>query len=209
MDRDPAVTQAGTYARPVAPVANVNAPPAYTTGSSVLPRDAVRWGPIWAGLLVAIGSYLLLSLLALVIGIQTVNSGVVEAQTATQTGALVAAVLAVVAFLIGGFVAGRTSAISGRASGFLNGFMVWALGILLIAILSAVGGGELFCGLNELFRQLRALTVTAGQQVDREQIAASLRDSALITFLSMAIPALAASVGGWLGARGGDEDLAY
>lgn len=211
MERDPAVAPEA-YPRPAAPVVapattNVNAAPAYGAPAAAVvdPRDAVRWGPIWAGLLVAISSFLLLSLLALVIGVETVSSGAVDSATATRSGAWIAAVLAVIAFLVGGFVTGRTSAIRGRASGLLNGFLVWALGIVLIAVLSAVGLGQLFGALGDLFGQLRSLTVEVGQQVDREQIAANLRSSALIAFLSMAIPALAASVGGWLGARGGEE----
>lgn len=215
MDRDPAVTTAstGSYATPQAGVASTPATPALTTPAGiaaplVAPRDAVRWGPIWAGLLVGIASNLLLSLLAFLIGIETVSRGAIDSQAAAQTGAWVAAVLAVLSFLLGGFVTGRTSAVRGRASGLLNGFLVWALGIVLIALLSAVGLGQLFGALGDLFGNLRQLTADAGQ-LDQAQIASNLRNSALISFLSMAIPALAASAGGWLGARGGDDAELY
>jgi hypothetical protein len=199
---DPSLTPP-SYA--TTPAANVNTAPLYPASTPVVgPRDAVRWGPIWAGLLVAISGFLLLSLLALVIGIETVSSGAVAGQDATQLGEYVAALLAVLAFLIGGFVTGRTSAIRGRASGLLNGFLVWALGIVLIAVLSAIGLGQMFGALGNLFAQLRSLTGTIGGQ-DPQEVAAALRSSALIAFLSTAIPALAASIGGWLGARGGEE----
>ncbi|MFN2484725.1 MAG: hypothetical protein ABR509_07300 [Candidatus Limnocylindria bacterium] len=190
---------------PTATAANVNAPPLYPAATPIVaPRDAVRWGPIWAGLLVAISAFLILSLLALVIGIETVSSGAVQGNAATQLGEYVAALLAVLSFLIGGFVTGRTSAIRGRASGLLNGFLVWALGILLIAVLSAIGLGQMFGALGNLFAQLRSLTGSIAGQ-DPQEVAATLRSSALIAFLSSAIPALASAVGGWLGARGGEE----
>ncbi|MDQ3879666.1 MAG: hypothetical protein M3295_01080 [Chloroflexota bacterium] len=201
MTRDPSLPLSTYSATPPAST-NVSAYPA--AAPLVAPRDAVRWGPIWAGLLVAIGSFLLLSLLGLVIGIETVSSGAVEGSQVSQLGEYVAALLAVLSFLIGGFVTGRTSAIRGRASGLLNGFLVWALGIVLIALLSAIGLGQLFGALGNLFAQLRSLTGPVGAQ-DPQEIAATLRSSALIAFLSTAIPALASAVGGWLGARGGEE----
>lgn len=42
----------------------------------VAPRDRIRWGPIWAGLLTVLGVFLLLSVLAIGIGAQTVEPGV-------------------------------------------------------------------------------------------------------------------------------------
>src|SRR3712207_2868862 len=117
MERTTYVPPTTPVAPPPAPQANINAAPPLTAaslGPPIVPaRDAVRWGPIWAGLVVAISSFLLLSLLALVIGVQTVGRTEVDTQTA-QTGAIVTAVLALFSFLIGGLVAGRTSAVPGR-----------------------------------------------------------------------------------------------
>ena len=49
-----------------------------------------------------------------------------------------------VAFFTGGSVAGMTSAMRGAVTGALNGFLVWALGSVLILLLSALGLGQLF-----------------------------------------------------------------
>ena len=210
MTTDPQVDRTG-YVPPAgpAPTANVNAPTPAPLGALAAPavypaRDAVRWGPIWAGLVVAISSFLLLSLLVLVIGVQTIESGDVdEAQTA-QTGAIITAGLALLAFLLGGIVAGRTSGVPGRAAGFLNGFLVWAVGIVLIITLTVFGGlGELFGAVGDLFAQLRVLGGGFEDEADRAAVVEGIQNSALIAFLSMALPALAASIGGWIGARGG------
>lgn len=197
-----------TSAPPPPPVStNVNAAPPAMTAASLGPpivpaRDAVRWGPIWAGLVVAISLFLLLSLLALVIGVQTVGRTEVDAQAA-QTGAIVTGVLALFSFLVGGFVAGRTSAVPGRGAGMLNGFLVWALGIVLIIALTFLGLGEIFGAVGDLFAQLRTLGGEINGEVDRGEVVQAIRGSALIAFLSMALPALAGAVGGLIGARGG------
>ena len=45
-------------------------------------RDRVHWGPIVAGLLTALTTLLLLSLLGLAVGLTTVNAGTAAAQGA-------------------------------------------------------------------------------------------------------------------------------
>jgi hypothetical protein len=45
-------------------------------------------------------------------------------------------------------VAGMTSAVRGEATGLLNGFLVWALGTVLILLLSALGLGQIFGALE-------------------------------------------------------------
>ncbi len=54
------------------------------------------------------------------------------------------ALIGLIAFFTGGAVAGMTSAIRGAGSGLLNVFMVWALGTVLILLLSALEFSQLF-----------------------------------------------------------------
>ncbi len=158
-------------------------------------RDRVRWGPIVAGLLTAISSFLLLSLLAATIGLQVVTQqGGADPGAA---GAIVAAIIGLLAFFIGGYVAAWTAAVPHRRDGALNGFLVWALAILVILVLAGVGLGQVFGPTGGLFGAYRGGTTGA---VDPNVI----RTGALGAFLGMLLPALAATVGGWLGAR--DED---
>src|SRR5918997_228657 len=106
-------------------------------------RDRVRWGPIWAGLITAIATFILLTVAAVAIGAQAVDSGA-EGESAGMAGGIASAIIALLAFFVGGFVAGRTAGVFGRGYGALNGFLVWALGIMLILALAAMGLGSLF-----------------------------------------------------------------
>jgi hypothetical protein len=176
----------------------------------VAPRDRVRWGPVFAGLVTALSVFLLLSLLALGLGLAAVQSADGDQNTGT-VGAVVAAVIGLAAFVLGGFVAARTSAVVGRGPGALNGFLVWALGVVLILTLGALGLSQLFGAAGDIFGQLQASGVGADDvNVDPNQAADAVRNSALGGFVSMALPAIAAAVGGILGARkeADVEDLA-
>ncbi len=167
-----------------------------------VPRDRIRWGPIWAGLLAALASFLLLSLLALAIGALTVNVGGDVGAVVTTTG-WATAIIGLIAFFVGGYVAGATSAIRGTVAGLLNGFIVWALGTVLILVFSALGVGQLFGAVGNLFTQFRALLFVTTLSDPRifQQIADTIASTAFIAFLSMLLPALAATIGGWLGAK--------
>ena len=167
----------------------------------IAPRDSVRWGPIFAGLLTALGVFVLGSLLLLAIGANTVRVGTGQADQVAAGGGVITAILALLSFLIGGFVAGRTAAVPGREAGLLNGFLVWALGLLLILALAAFGLGQLFGAAGDLFGQYRAAGAPQPEGVDPARVAESLRSGAIPAFISMAAPALAAAIGGFLGGR--------
>lgn len=163
----------------------------------ITPRDRVRWGPILAGLLTAVGTFLLLSTLALTIGVLAAPRGT-NAQDAGAAAGIVSAVIALLAFFIGGLVAARTAAIGGRTTGALNGFLVWALGILLILVLAAFGLGQLFGAAGDLFGQYRSI---GSPNANAGNVGDAVRTGALGAFLGLALPAAAAALGGYLGAR--------
>ncbi len=171
----------------------------YQETNVVAPRDRVRWGPILAGLLTALGTFLLLSTLALTIGVLAAPRGT-DAEDAGAAAGIVSAVIALLSFFVGGLVAARTAAIDGRTTGALNGFLVWALGILLILVLAAFGLGQLFGAAGDLFGQYRSIG-SPTPDVDPSNAATALRNGALGAFLGLALPAAAATLGGFLGAR--------
>ena len=171
--------------------------------SFVAPRDSVRWGPIFAGLLTALGTFLLLSTLALAIGLTVAPGDADEGQTGAAAG-IITAVIALVAFFIGGLVAGRSAAVGGRGSGALNGFLVWALGIMVVLVLAAFGLGQLFGAAGDLFAQYRSIGAPS-PDVDTGGLGDEIRTGAFGAFLGLALPAAAATVGGLLGARGDDD----
>lgn len=166
-----------------------------------LGRDRIRWGPIWAGLLMALAGFLLLSVLALAIGAQAVELIGAAGTVATITG-WATAIIGLIAFFVGGWVAGATSAVRGTVAGLLNGLLVWALGIVLILVFSALGVGQLFGALGNLFSQFRALVVITESSPELfGQVADAIASGAFAAFLSILLPAIAAVLGGWLGAK--------
>ena len=162
--------------------------------------ERVRWGAIWAGLITAIGTFLLLTTAAVAIGAVAVDSGT-ETETASMASGIASAVIALVAFFAGGFVAGRTSGVVGRGYGALNGFLVWALGVVIILALAAMGVGALFGAAGDLFAQYQQMGSPQPEGVDQGTVVDSIRNGSIGAFLGMLLPAIAATVGGLLGSR--------
>ena len=163
-------------------------------------RDGVRWGPIVAGFVTALTTFLLLSLLAVGIGITAADpaSGTTDAQALGIGSAITAAMIGLFAFFVGGLVAGRTSAAVGRPAGALNGFLVWALGVIVILALGALGLSSILGAAGSIIGQTGLPSVTA-PAVEAAAAAEGLRNSALGAFISLAIPAIAATLGGIVG----------
>lgn len=175
---------------------NVNVEGAGWVGNGRL--DRVRWGAVWAGLVTAIATFLLLTTAAVAIGAQVLDAG--DGDQAGMAGGIVSAIIALVAFLVGGFVAGRTAGVVGRGYGALNGFLVWALGVVLIVALAAFGLGSLFGASGDLFDQYRQMGQPQAD-VDPNQVVEGIRTSSIGAFIGMLLPAVAAAVGGLLGSR--------
>ena len=167
-------------------------------------EDRVRWGPIWAGLVTALATFLLLTTAAVAIGAQAVDSGA-AADESGMAGGIASAVIALLAFLAGGFVAARTSGVVGRGYGALNGFLVWGLGVVLIVALAAFGLGSLFGASGDLFAQYQQMGQPQPEGVDQNEIVEGIRNGSIGALVAMLLPALAATLGGWLGSR--DQEI--
>lgn len=169
----------------------------------VTPRDRVRWGPIWAGLLTTITSFLVLELLAYGFGLLTVD---LNPNAGGAGGAWVTGIIGLIAFFVGGWVTGATTAIRGTVAGLLNGFMVWALGTVLILAFSTLGLSRLFGAVGSIIAQFIALgnlNFLQNANVNPDQIAAIVRNGALWAAVSLIITAIAAAVGGLAGIKSG------
>ncbi len=193
----------GLETEPVAtPVSESTVEVRQDQAGAVYRRDSARWGPIWAGLITAITTFLLLELLALGTGLLSIN---LDPNSANQTNAWVSAVIGLIAFFAGGSIAGVTSAVRGTATGLLNGFLVWALGTVLILVLSALGLGQVFGALGNAVGQLGVLQQgglnVPNPNVDPQQVLSAVRTGALAGFFGLLISALASVLGGWLGGR--------
>lgn len=169
-------------------------------------RDSIRWGPIWAGLITALTTFLLLQLLAIGLGLVDVGPG------SDGGGGWVPGLIGLIAFFTGGAVAGMTSAIRGPGSGLLNGFMVWALGTVLILLLSVLGLGQLFGALGNVAGQVGPGAISGAAQsaqgaatnVSPQEAEQALQTGAIGAFFGLLLSALASMLGGLLGGRGGD-----
>jgi hypothetical protein len=162
-------------------------------------RDRVRWGPIWAGLITAIATFVVLTVAAVAIGAQAVDSGA-EGDTAGMAGGIASGVVALLAFFAGGFIAARTAGVIGRGYGALNGFLVWALGVVIILALAAFGLGSLFGASGDLFAQYQQMG-SPQADVDANAAVEGIRNGSIGALIGMLLPAVAAAGGGWLGSR--------
>ncbi len=180
-----------------------------------VPTDRVRWGPIWAGLLAAFFTLLVLSLLGLAIGASTVNAGQAAQgtgnQNAGQYSAIWAGISAIIAFLVGGYVAGRTAAVHERGWAALNGGLVFLLALPLLLWLASQGlgaiignashiAGGLGINLGQLGNTASGVARNMTPQQAR-QAADTAKTTAWGTLIGLLLGYGAAVLGGVLGAR--------
>lgn len=145
---------------------------------------ALRWGPIVAGLLTSLGVFILLSLLAIGLGL-----GTAQGQDETMVATIVGSIIALVSFFLGGFVAAWSDNALDNRRGALDGFLVWALWLLVVLLGGALGIGALFGDVGGLFPTTEA--------PDLNQI----QTGALNTFLALVLTAASAALGGVVGTR--------
>ncbi|WP_298460878.1 hypothetical protein [uncultured Cellulomonas sp.] len=114
--------------------------------------DLVRWGPVWAGLVVTLTSFMLLELVFLALGWLSLAQG-----EPGSTSGWISAVLGFVAFFLGGLTAGATAMWRSVKDGLLHGVLVWALTTVGIIFLTVFGGGALFGAAAEVLTQVSAI----------------------------------------------------
>jgi MFS family permease len=149
----------------------------------------LHWGPIWAGLLTSFGVFLLLSLLAVGIGIQTIGEG-----DADTVATIIASVIGLVALAAGGFIAAWSAVVGNPARGLLYGFLVWALWLAVLVVMAGFGFGTLLGNFGGVLADLQAPELTQAEITD------ILEAGALGSFLALALTAAAGMLGGVLGA---------
>ncbi len=159
-------------------------------------RDQVRWGPVWAGLIVALPTFLLLELAFFALGWLTPGANNAGAGAPVITG-----LIGLFAFFLGGLTAGATTMWRGVRSGLLHGILVWALGVVAFLFLTLFGGGSLFGSLADVLTQTTALQRTNVPDVNVAQAVQAARDAAGWAVLGLGLSWAAATLGGVLGAK--------
>ena len=153
-------------------------------------RDRVRWGPIWAGVVTAIGSYLFLLLALVALGIVDLSEGVAG-------DAIASAVAALVAFFIGGVTTGATAMWQGADDGVLHGIVMWMAALVGLVLLSAFGSG-LALGSIDTSEAFDDFTT---EDIDTEQASEDAEEAAAKARLGLTFGLAAAAAGGAVGAK--------
>jgi hypothetical protein len=197
---------------PPAGVVAAAAPPELEVEATAPGRDRVRFGPVVAGLLTALTTLLLLSLLGLVLGLGGVSPGYAGATAGPppEAGPLAvfwAVLSAFVAFLLGGYVAGRTAAVYDVRWGTLNGALVFMLAVPVAlwlaaqgagAAIGALGGAANVLGVDPARLVAEAQTASAA---DVARAAQAGQTGALGALLGALLGLVAGALGGALGTR--------
>lgn len=187
------VVREGTIDRPAegatatTPMAGVNAPPR---------RDRVRWGPVWAGLIVAVPTFLLLQLATLALGWWDVGPG------ATGNNAdWISGINGLIALFLGGLTAGASAIWRGFSDGLLHGILVWALTVVSIVFLTLFGGGALLGSLAGVVTDVTGIEQANLPDVAAGQVADVATASASWAVLGLGLGIAASALGGVLGAK--------
>ncbi|TFZ04445.1 hypothetical protein [Ramlibacter rhizophilus] len=134
----------------------------------------VSWGGVWSGLLVAIGVFLLLTVLGLAIGISAADVGPGEDLNARSLGigaAVWSGLTLLIALFIGGFVATSTGMVYDRTNGMIEGVLVWVLTLLLLIYMASSGISMLTSGvLGALGSVTRGAASAAATGFDAAQL---------------------------------------
>jgi hypothetical protein len=125
----------------------------------------VSWGGIWGGVLVAMGTLLLMTALGLAIGITTIDPGATELRTLATSAGIWTVVSLLAALFIGGLVSTRIGAVFDRTTGIFEGVLVWVVAVLLMAGFAGSGIGLLSSG---AFNLVSGVGSAASALVQRE-----------------------------------------
>jgi hypothetical protein len=105
-------------------------------------RDRVRWGPIIAGLAIALALQLILSALGTAVGATTIATSGAPRTQAGDVGTAVgiwSIISLLISLFLGGYVTSRASGPLNRGTALLNGAILWAASLILGAFLIASG----------------------------------------------------------------------
>jgi len=135
--------------------------PAYSR-SNLIKR--ISWSAVFAGVLVAIVSQLLLTLLGLGVGLSTIDPVTEQNPTAgLGTGSAVWYIISsLLSLFIGGWIAGRLSSAPRLFDGIIHGVLTWCLATLITIYFLTTTVGSLIGGASRL---VGSLVRTAGSAV--------------------------------------------
>ncbi len=99
----------------------------------------VSWGGVWGGVLVMMGTLILLSALGVAVGVSAVDPNTADANRLATVAAIWGAVSLLVSLFVGGMVSTRIGMVHDRATGMYEGMLVWVVSVLLMAAFAGSG----------------------------------------------------------------------
>lgn len=178
-------------------------------------HDRVRWGPILAGLFVAIASQLVLSGIAAAIGLTTIAGSGAPRSNAGDVGIGVgigAIISLLISLFLGGWITSRACGPINRSTALLNGAILWATTLAISGWLlsSGVSGafGVVASNAGEIVSQAQQSGVTPGNAPDPNVTAQQARDiagNAAKVGWSFALGALLGLIASLVGATVGNK----
>lgn len=185
-------------------------------------KNRVQVGPILAGVLTAIATMLILTVLGLAIGTTALEP--LDAGERMGTAAAIWGLIsAIIAFFLGGWVAAKTAAVAGGGSGLINGLMVGAAVLTFVLWLTGSGVSALLGTLGTNIGDIANLAQDQGvatqdvqqqaqdaqeqvvEEIDTNQAFDTVREGAWWTLLGLIIPLAASGLGGLVGKNERDE----
>lgn len=161
---------------------------------AVLPGqlERISWSAIIAGSIVALILQLAINLLAVGVGVSSINPADHDDATSPKSlgqGAVVSIVVSmIISLFIGGWMAARFSGMPERVDGLLHGVMVWGVVTLVTVIFLTTTIGRLMSGISSLLGQGLRLAGMATQTVAKgaANVAQSVAQGAASTVQSAA-----------------------
>ena len=159
----------------------------------VNPFDGMRisWGGIFGGVLVGVGTLLLLTTLGLAIGVSAVDPRATDGSTVGMGAAIWTALTLLIALFMGGWASTRLSMLWEPTTAIFEGALVWVLSMIVILYLTANGIGLIAGGAFRLAgNAAQTVTSTVGGGIedltsgDVDQMLARLRDPETATRLA-------------------------
>jgi len=99
----------------------------------------VSWGGVWGGVLVTLGSLILLGALGVALGMSALDPSTADPDRLAMVAAIWGAASLLASLFLGGMVATRIGMVYDRATGMFEGVLVWIVSVLLMV--GFAGGG--------------------------------------------------------------------
>ncbi len=101
----------------------------------------VSWGGVWGGVLVSMGSLILLGALGFAVGMSALDPGQADTGRLAMVAAIWGAASLLASLFLGGMVATRIGMVYDSATGMFEGVLVWIVSVLLMAAFAGSGLG--------------------------------------------------------------------